>query len=72
MFTEEYNVRKRKYDSYFSGETLFGLSHTQYSELEKIDNEIKRLDKLYGLYTKVNAQIAQWEEVPWVQIKEQI
>lgn len=72
MFTEEYNVRKRKFDSYFAGETLFGLPHTQYIELEKIDNEIKRLDKLYGLYTKVNTQIAQWEEVPWLQIKEQI
>lgn len=27
MFSDEYSVRKRKYDSYFAGETLFGLPH---------------------------------------------
>lgn len=27
MFSDEYSVRKRKFDSYFSGETLFGLPH---------------------------------------------
>jgi len=27
MFSDEYSVRKRKFDSYFAGETLFGLPH---------------------------------------------
>ena len=27
QFTDEYSVRKRKFDSYFAGETLFGLPH---------------------------------------------
>lgn len=27
MFQEEYQIAKRKYDSYFAGETLFGLAH---------------------------------------------
>jgi len=27
MFSDEYSIRKRKFDSYFAGETLFGLPH---------------------------------------------
>jgi dynein heavy chain len=27
MFSDEYSVRKRKFDSYLAGETLFGLPH---------------------------------------------
>lgn len=27
MFTEEYNIRDRKFESYHDGETLFGLPH---------------------------------------------
>jgi len=60
MFTEEYQVRKRKYDSYYKGEVLFGLPHAEYKNLVKVENEITRLDKLYGLYTRVNNQIAEW------------
>lgn len=33
MFQEEYLVRERKYNSFNSGETLFGLPHTEYPEL---------------------------------------
>jgi dynein heavy chain len=58
MFAEEFNVRHRKFLSYNEGETLFGLPHQQYESLVKIDNEIKRLDKLYGLYTRVNTVMA--------------
>ena len=27
MFSDEYSIRKRKFDTYFAGETLFGLPH---------------------------------------------
>ena len=27
MFSEEYQVRERKFNSYFAGETLFALPH---------------------------------------------
>ena len=33
MFSDEYSIRKRKFDSYHSGETLFGLPHQSYPEL---------------------------------------
>jgi len=37
MFADEYSVRKRKFDSYFAGENLFGLPHTDYPELVKTE-----------------------------------
>jgi len=43
MFSDEYSIRKRKFDSYFSGETLFGLPHTQYPLLVKTASEIELL-----------------------------
>lgn len=41
-------VRKRKWDSFCSGEELFGLPVTQYPELERTEEEIAMLDKLYS------------------------
>lgn len=70
MFTEEFQVRKRKYDSYHKGEVLFGLPHQKYEKLTKVEQEITRLEKLYGLYTRVNNQIADWQEVQWDKVKE--
>jgi len=67
-FTEEFSVRKRKYDSQFSGESLFGLPHTPYPELKKTEAEIELLDKLYSLYSKVKDTIAKWKEVAWTEI----
>jgi dynein heavy chain len=72
MFSDEYSIRKRKYDSYFSGETLFGLPHTQYPLLTKTANEIELLDKLYSLYSKVKDTIAKWREIPWAEIQNEI
>jgi hypothetical protein len=40
-------VRKRKWDAYASGEELFGLPLTSYPELEKTQEEVAMLDKLY-------------------------
>jgi len=67
-FTEEFSVRKRKYDSQFAGEALFGLPHTPYPDLVKTESEIELLDKLYSLYSKVKDTIAKWKEVPWTEI----
>ena len=41
-------VRKRKWDSYNSGEELFGLPVTRYEGLEAIEQELGLLDRLYG------------------------
>jgi len=72
MFSDEYSVRKRKYDSYFSGETLFGLPHQSYPALEETRKEIELLDKLYSLYSKVKDTIGRWREVLWTEIQNEI
>ena len=72
MFSDEYSVRKRKYDSYFAGETLFGLPHQSYPALEETRKEIELLDKLYSLYSKVKDTIGRWREVLWLDIQSEI
>jgi dynein heavy chain len=67
-FNEEYSVHARKYHSYFSGETLFGLPHQPYPDLEQTKNELEKLDKLYTLYSKVTDTITKWHECPWTEI----
>ena len=41
-------VRKRKWESYSRGEELFGLTVTKYEGLEKCEEEIAMLDRLYS------------------------
>lgn len=65
MFQEEYQIAKRKYDSYFAGETLFGLAHQNYPALVETQKQIELFDKLYSLYQKVNDAISKWREIPW-------
>jgi dynein heavy chain len=60
MFADEYSIRKRKYESYYSGEKLFGLPHQSYPELVQTAKELELLEKLYNLYQKVKDTIAKW------------
>lgn len=69
--SEEYQIRERKFNSYNSGEVLFGLPHQSYPELEKTKKEIDLLDKLYSLYSKVKDTITKWKDVPWTEIAEE-
>ncbi len=71
-FTGEYQIRKRKFDSFFAGERLFGLPHQDYPALDETKKEIQLLDKLYNLYSKVLETIAQWKDINWLDLKEQI
>ena len=70
-FQTTFAVRKRKWDNY-SGEELFGLHITPYPELEKIEKEIDMLDKLYSLYSEVNATMDDYADVLWSDVKDQI
>jgi len=72
MFSDEYSIRKRKYDSYHAGEALFGLPHQSYPELVETQKQIELLDKLYNLYSKVKDTMAKWREITWVEIESEI
>ncbi len=41
-------MRKRKWDSYCSGEELFGLPVTQYEGLQQTERELALLSRLYS------------------------
>jgi len=72
MFSDEYGIRKRKFDSYNAGEGLFGLPHQSYPELVKTQSQIELLDKLYNLYSKVKDTIGKWKDITWNEIKDEI
>ena len=72
IFSEEYQVRKRRYETYHSGETLFGLPHQAYPALEETAKQIELLEKLYNLYSKVIETVSDWKNTPWLEIPEKV
>jgi dynein heavy chain len=72
IFNEEYQVRRRKFDQYYSGETLFGLPHQAYPALEDTKREIELLDKLYKLYSAVIETIGKWKDLLWTDLTDEI
>lgn len=71
-FSQMFEVRKRKWNNYTSGEELFGLAITQYPELEKTEKEIQMLEKLYGLYVNVVTTINGYADILWVDVTQSI
>lgn len=69
MFQDEFSIRNRKFNSYNSGEVLFGLPNQSYPDLERTQKEIELLDKLYNLYSKVKDTMARWKDIPWSEIQ---
>ncbi|PNH08753.1 Dynein gamma chain, flagellar outer arm [Tetrabaena socialis] len=71
-FQQMFEVRKRKWENYSSGEELFGLPVTQYPELEQTEREIQMLDRLYSLYVNVITTIKGYGDYFWVDVVEKI
>eukprot|EP00798_Chlamydomonas_sp_ICE-L_P031303 gene31303-6451_t len=71
-FQQMFDVRKRKWENYSSGEELFGLPVTQYPELEQTEKEVQMLDRLYGLYVTVISTIKGYGDLFWVDVVEKI
>ena len=65
-------MRKRKFDINFAGETLFGLPHQSYPELEKTNKEIELLSRLYNLYSQVLETINGWQDIMWTDLPNEI
>mmetsp|Transcript_5388 Transcript_5388/g.12712 ORF Transcript_5388/g.12712 Transcript_5388/m.12712 type:complete len:4322 (-) Transcript_5388:507-13472(-) len=71
-FQQMFEVRKRKWENYSSGEELFGLPVTQYPELEQTEKEVQMLDRLYNLYVNVITTIKGYGDYFWVDVVEKI
>eukprot|EP00955_Chlamydomonas_euryale_P103513 365498-Chlamydomonas_euryale.AAC.1 len=71
-FQQTFEVKKRKWENYASGEELFGLPITLYPELEQTEKEIQMLDRLYNLYVSVITTIKGYGDYFWVDVVEKI
>lgn len=67
-FEDEYSVKYKFFKINKSGEDLFGLQNQKYPELEKTDQELKILKKLYNLYAEVIDQFSKWKDKTWSDI----
>ncbi len=67
-----FQVRKRKWENYSSGEELFGLQVTKYPELEATEKEVTMLDRLYSLYVTVLSTIKGYGDYFWADVVEKI
>lgn len=67
-FSSAYEERKRKWETYTMGEKLFGLPITEYQELKTMGDELRRLQDLYNLYSKVISTVNHYQESIWSEI----
>jgi dynein heavy chain len=58
----------KKYETYHGGEILFGLSVTDFPQLEKIKKDLTLLQRLYTLYNKVLDTVASYYDIAWVDV----
>ncbi|XP_043790719.1 dynein axonemal heavy chain 8 [Apis laboriosa] len=57
-----------KFETYSSGESLFGIEITDYPPLHQRKREINLLQKLYTLYLQVIRTIDSYYDIPWAEI----
>eukprot|EP00931_Biecheleriopsis_adriatica_P081370 TRINITY_DN5469_c0_g1_i3.p1 TRINITY_DN5469_c0_g1~~TRINITY_DN5469_c0_g1_i3.p1 ORF type:complete len:4660 (-),score=1275.41 TRINITY_DN5469_c0_g1_i3:88-14067(-) len=65
---EEYEVHGRKQQIFALGETLFGLPHQRYVQLDATKKELEYLSQLYELYSAVLDTIGAWKDYLWVDV----
>ena len=68
MYQARFDELWRKYQTYSGGEELFGLSVTEYPELQRIRKELNLLQKLYSLYNTVLENVNGYFDIPWTEI----
>ena len=71
-FKSEFDLLKRKHESYAAGEDLFALKKTEYPALIKTQKELTLLTKLYDLYMDVVNTLEEYKDLSWSQVMERI
>ena len=67
-FQNHFDTLWRKHNSYSVGEDLFGLPHTDQSEIEGIKKELNMLQRLYKLYNDVIDSVNGYQAKVWKNI----
>ncbi|XP_077977872.1 dynein axonemal heavy chain 5-like isoform X2 [Glandiceps talaboti] len=68
LFQARFDELWRKFQTYSGGEELFGLSVTEYPNLQRIKRELALLQKLYNLYNDVIDKVNGYYDIPWVDV----
>ncbi|KAG7190763.1 hypothetical protein KM043_006835 [Ampulex compressa] len=68
LFQARFEELWERYETYSSGESLFGIEVTEYPALQQRKREINLLQKLYTLYLQVMRTIDGYYNIPWSEI----
>ncbi|KAL6445584.1 hypothetical protein ACFW04_000844 [Cataglyphis niger] len=68
LFQVRFEELWERYETYSSGESLFGIEITEYPALQQRKREINLLQKLYTLYLQVMHTIDSYFDIPWSEI----
>ncbi|XP_018400014.1 PREDICTED: dynein heavy chain 8, axonemal [Cyphomyrmex costatus] len=68
LFQVRFEELWERYETYSSGESLFGIEITEYPALQQRKKEIYLLQKLYSLYLQVMRTIDSYYDIPWFEI----
>ncbi|XP_062336343.1 LOW QUALITY PROTEIN: dynein axonemal heavy chain 5-like [Osmerus eperlanus] len=67
-FQAQFDELWRKYVTYSGGEELFGLTVTEYSDLQRIKRELALQSKLYTLYSAVTESVSGYYDIQWADL----
>ena len=68
-FQGQFDELWSKYLTYSGGEKLFGMSVTDYPELQNVRKELGLLQKLYGLYNTVIDTVDSYYDLLWTEVQ---
>ncbi|EFN77895.1 Dynein heavy chain 8, axonemal [Harpegnathos saltator] len=68
LFQAHFEELWERYETYSSGESLFGMEVTEYPALQQRKKEINLLQKLYTLYLQVMRTIDNYYDIPWTEL----
>ena len=70
-FKAELIIREKKMEVYKSGEELFALRGTKFSEILQVRKDVQLAEQIYGLYTDLHVAMDSWQKVKWVDVENQ-
>lgn len=68
IYQAQFDELWSKYQTYSGGEQLFGLSVTEYPQLQAVKKELGLLQKLYGLYNTVIDTVDSYYDIIWTDV----
>jgi len=68
LFQARFDELWERFQTFSSGEALFGIEVTDYPVLHQRKRELSLLQKLYTLYLQVMRTIDSYYDIPWAEI----